>query len=143
VRFQSAARASVVRSVILFTPFLAITLFGWGYLLWRLIDQGASGGAIFGFGLVSIVALLLSYQVVQSLRDAFAGLVETIGEIEKSWSRNDMFLFRNSYIFVGRDVFRVPAEQAADLAPGDTVRIRHLPHTSAVETLEKIKQGSG
>lgn len=138
MRFQSVARAGVVRSIILFAPFLAITLFAWGYLLWRLVDRGVSGGAVAGFVLVSLVALLLAYQVVQSVRDAFAELTETVGEVERSWTRNDMFLFRNSYVFVGREVYRVPPGQYVELNPGDRVRITHLPHTGAVETLEKL-----
>jgi len=136
--FQSRARAAVVRSVLLFTPFLAITLFGLVYLLLRANDDGLSAGAVVGIVLVSLVALLLGYQVVQSLRDAFASLKETVGEVERAWTRNEFFLFHNSYVFVGRDVYRVPPEQFLELRSGDRVRLVHLPHTGAVETIEKV-----
>ena len=142
MRFKSKARASVVRSIILFTPFLVITLFGLGFFGNTVADEGLSGGGVVMLVIVSLVALLLAYQVIQSLRDAFASPVETIGEVDRSWTRKDMFLFKNSYVFVGPEVFRVPPEQHLDLSPGDTVKIVHLPHTGAVETIELVASES-
>lgn len=136
---RSRAKNAVLRSTILFTPFLAITLFGLGVIVREIGTDGATGGSIFMLVLVSSVALLLAYQVVQSIRDLLSQTVETIGEVERSWTRNDFFLFRNSYVFLDRNVYRVPPDQYLELAPGDKVRIVHLPHTGAVETIERVE----
>ena len=135
---RSKAWNAVLRSTILFTPFLAITLFGLGFIVRELATDGATTGRVVGLVLVSSVALLLGYQVVQSIRDLLSQTVETVGEVERSWTRNDFFLFRNSYVFLDRNVYRVPPEQYLDLSPGDKVRIVHLPHTGAVETIERL-----
>jgi hypothetical protein len=135
---RSRAKNAVLRSTLLFTPFLAITLFGLAFIVKEIATDGATGGRIVGLVLVALVALLLGYQVVQSLRDLLSQTVETIGEVERSWTRNDFFLFRNSYVFLDRDVYRVPPQQFLELSTGDKVRIVHLPHTGAVETIERI-----
>jgi hypothetical protein len=137
---RSKAWNSVLRSTILFTPFFVITLFALGFIVTQVASEGASGGRIVGLVLVGSVALLLGYQVVQSIRDLMSGTVETTGEVVRSWTRNDMFLFRNSYVFVDRNVYRVPPEQDMELSPGDQVRIVHTPHTGAVETIEKVEE---
>ncbi|MCI0849390.1 MAG: hypothetical protein J4N26_00370, partial [Chloroflexi bacterium] len=101
---RPSARASVLRSALLISPFLAVTL---GFIVFLLFDaaaEGASGRRIVGLVLVSSVAFLLGYQVIQSVRDLFSQTVETVGIVERRWSRSDFFLFRNSYVFVGKDV---------------------------------------
>ena len=133
-----SARATVLRSFLLFTPFLLVVLVALTFLLRSTVDEGASGGRIVAVVLMGSVALLLVYQVVQSVRDLFSRTVETIGRVERRWSRSDLFLFRNSYIFVGRNVFRLPPEQFAEIDLGDTVRIVHYPHTAAVEAIEVV-----
>ncbi len=140
MRGRSKAWNSVLRSTILFVPFLAVTLFALGFIVREIATDGASAGVIVGLVLVGSVALLLGYQVIQSIRDLLSETVETIGEVERSWTRNDMFLFRNSYVFVDRNVYRVPPEQYIELSPGDNVRIVHTPHTGVVETIERVEE---
>ena len=133
-----SARATVLRSLLLFTPFLLVVLVALTFLFRSSVDEGASGGRIVALVLMGSVALLLVYQVIQSARDLFSRTVETIGRVERRWSRSNLLLFRNSYIFVGRDVFRLPPEQFAEIGLGDTVRIVHYPHTAAVEAIEVV-----
>jgi hypothetical protein len=90
--------------------------------------------------MVGLVGLLLGYQVVQSLRDLVSKPVETTGLVERRWSKADFFLFRNSYVFVGRNVFRLTPEQYIECDLGDTVRIVHYPHTAAVEAIEVVQR---
>ena len=143
MRGRSKAWNSVLRSTILFVPFLAVTLFALGFIVREIATDGASAGVIVGLVLVGSVALLLGYQVIQSIRDLLSETVETIGEVERSWTRNDMFLFRNSYVFVDRNVYRVSPEQYMELSPGDNVRIVHTPHTGVVETIERVEEAQG
>jgi hypothetical protein len=137
-----SARASVVRTAALFAPFFAFALVGFIYLA---LGTGESGttGRIVGLVLVGSVTLLLGYQVVQSVRDMFASLQETVGLVERRWSRNEFFLFHNTYVFVGKDVYRLSPEQAMEVELGDMVRITHLPHTSTVERIERLPRNSG
>lgn len=137
---RNSARASVFRSAILFSPFLAITLVAFSFLMSDVGSDGASSERVVGLVLVGSVALLIGYQVVQSVRDLFTKPVETVGIVERRWSRNDFFLFRNTYIFVGRDVFRIAPEHAIEVDLGDTVQIIHYPHTSTVETIEVVER---
>ena len=139
---RPSARGEVLRSTLLFSPFLAVTLFALAFLLQDTAGEGVSGGRIVGLVLVGSVTLLLGYQVIQSVRDLFSQLVETTGLVERRWSRNEFFLFRNSYIFVDRNVFRLPPEQLLDIDRGDLVRIVHYPHTGAVERIERVRRGA-
>ena len=135
---RPSARASVLRSALLISPFLAVTLIALTFLILDVAAEGASGGRIVGLVLVSSVTLLLGYQVIQSVRDLFSQTVETVGIVERRWSRSDFFLFRNSYVFVGKDVYRITPEEYLEIELGDTVRVRHYPHTSAVEEIEVV-----
>lgn len=133
-----SARATVLRSILLFAPFLAVTLGVFVFLIQDMAAERADAGKIVALVLVGSVALLLGYQVVQSVRDLFSRVVETTGLVERRWSRNDLFIFQNTYIFIERNVFRLTPEQAIDVDLGDTVRIVHYPHTSTVETIEVV-----
>ena len=137
---RPSARGEVLRSILLFSPFLAVTLAALVFLLQDIAGEGAGGGTIVGLVLVGSVALLLAYQVIQSVRDLFSQLVETTGLVERRWSRNEFLLFRNSYIFVGRNVYRLSPEQFIDVDLGDTVRVVHYPHTAAVEAIEVVRR---
>ncbi|MCH8920724.1 MAG: hypothetical protein IIA23_08490 [Chloroflexi bacterium] len=133
-----SARATVLRSLLLFTPFLLVVLVALTLLLRSTADEGASGGRIVALVLVGLVALLLVYQVVQSVRDLFSRTVETIGRVERRWSRSNLLRFRNGYIVVERNVFRLPLDRFAEVDLGDTVRIVHYPHTATVEAIEVV-----
>lgn len=135
---RPSARTMVLRSALLFTPFLLVALAALTFVALDAVDGGWSGGSIVATMLIGLISLLLAFQVLQSLRDLVARPVETVGPVEKRWSRSDMFLFRNSYVFVGRDVFRLPPD--ADVATGDLVRVTHYPHTATVEAIEVVER---
>lgn len=138
---RPSAWASILRSALLFAPFLVVNLGVLGLLVQQIATEGASGGRIVAVVLVSFVAMLIGYQVLQSVRDLFSGLIETTGVVERRWNRSDLFLFRNTYIFVERNVFRLAPEEAIDVQLGDTVRVVHFPHTSTVERIEVVATG--
>lgn len=129
------ARTVLVRSVLLFLPFLAIVLVA----LVTLVRGGVSGGAIIGVVVVSLVTLLLGYQIVQSLRDLAGHPIETEGVVERHWNRNEFFVFRNTYIFVEGDVYRLSPEQELHVEIGHRVRVRHYQHTGTVEAIEVLQ----
>lgn len=138
---RPSAWASILRSALLFAPFLVVNLGVLGLLVQQIATEGASGGRIVAVVLVSFVAMLIGYQVLQSVRDLFSGLIETTGVVERRWNRSDLFLFRNTYIFVERNVFRLAPEEAIGVQLGDTVRVVHFPHTSTVERIEVVATG--
>lgn len=138
-----SARGEVFRSALFFSPFLALTLVVLVLLLVSLASDGVSGGTIFGLVIVGSVALLLGYQVLQSVRDLLTKPVETTGLVERLWSRNEFLLFRNTYVFVERNVYRVPIQHLLDVERGDLVRIVHYPHTGTVEHIEKVEARHG
>jgi hypothetical protein len=138
-----SARGEVFRSALLFSPFLALTLSALALIVREIAGSGAGTGSIVGLVLIGGVALLLGYQVVQSLRDLFSRTVETTGLVERLWSRNEFLLFRHTYVFVERNVFRVPVQHLLDVERGDLVRIVHYPHTGTVEFIEKVQPTDG
>jgi hypothetical protein len=129
-----------LRSALLFAPFFAVSLLVFTIMVLDGVDSGMSGGRIAGSALVGSVVLLLGYQVVQSLRDSFSKPVETVGLVDRRWSRNEYFLFHNTYIFVGKSVYRLSPQQAFEIELGHMVRIVHLPHTGTVEAIEVVRQ---
>ena len=135
---RSSAWWAVLRSALVFTPVLAAALVALWYIAQEIAGKGSSGGRVVALVLIGFVALLLAYQVVQSLRDLFSRTVETVGVVNRCWTKNDFFLFRNTYIFVDRDVYRISPEHAVAVDSGDSVRIVHYPHTGAVETIEVV-----
>ena len=135
---RSSAWWAVLRSALVFTPVLTVALVALWYIAQEIADKGSSGGRVVALVLIGFVALLLAYQVVQSLRDLFSRTVETVGVVDRCWTKNDFFLFRNSYIFVGRDVYRLSPEHGVTVDAGDSVRIVHYPHTGTVETIEVV-----
>jgi len=137
---SSSARASVFRSALLFSPFLALSAFGLAFIIGDVVNGGIDAGHVVGIIIFGLVTLLLGYQVVQSIRDLFSRCVETVGVVERQWSRNEFMLFRNGYIFVGNNVFRLEPEEYIDIKLGDTVRVVHYPHTATVEAVEVVER---
>ena len=68
--------------------------------------------------------------------------METTGRVERRWTRHDFFLFRNDYLFVERNVFRVLPETVLKVDLGDTVRILHYPHTGTVQAVEVVARAA-
>jgi hypothetical protein len=138
VAATGSARGSVFRSALLFTPFMLVALGVVGLIVRDMITEGAKAGGIVALVLIGFVTLLLVYQVVQTFRDMFARPVETLGVVDRLWSRHDFLVFRNDYVFVEGDVFRIEPEHALDVKLGLTVRITHYPHTNAVIDVEVV-----
>jgi xanthosine utilization system XapX-like protein len=136
----SSARTSVLRSALLFLPFLAVSAFGLAFIIGDVVSAGFDAGHVVGICLVGFVTLLLGYQVVQSIRDLFSSCVETVGAVERQWSRNEFILFRNGYIFVRNNVFRLTPDEYINVKLGDTVRVVHYPHTATVESVEVVER---
>lgn len=139
----TSARGAVLRSALLFTPFMLISFGIIGFIVQDMVVDGAKTGGIVALVLIGFVSLLLVYQVVQTLRDLFAQAVETTGIVDRLWSRNDFLVFRNDYVFVEGDVFRIEPEHALDVELGRMVRITHYPHTNAVVNVEIVPQAEG
>ena len=137
---SSSARASILRSALLFSPFLAVSAFALALIIGDVVNGEAGVGHGVGVFLVGLMTLLLVYQVVQSIRDLFSRCVETVGVVERQWSRKEFMLFRNGYIFIGRNVFRLEMEEYVDIKQGDTVRVVHYPHTLTVDTVEVVER---
>ncbi len=138
---MSSARASVLRSLILFAPFFAVAAGVLAFIVSDVATDGLGAGQLIGLLVVGFVALLFGYQVVQSVRDLLTNPIETVGRVERQWSHNDLLIFKNTYVFVKGSVFRLTPEQALDVDLGDVVRVTHFPHTSTVDRIEVVTAG--
>ncbi len=124
----------------MFSPFLAVSTLLLVFIIEDVVSDGFDLGHAVGICLAGFATLLLGHQMVQSVRDLFSKSVETVGVVERQWSRNEFMLFRNGYIFVGRNVFRLKPEEYVEIKLGDTVRVVHYPHTSMVESVEVVER---
>ena len=130
-----AARSSLVRTALVFTPMFLLSLGGIGLVILNLVREGASG-LIFTLVLLALAASLTGYQSFQSLRDLRISPHVSRGVITRKWSRADLFIMRSHYIYVDRSVFKVTPLIYAELEEGDSVSVTHYPHTSTVISVE-------
>jgi hypothetical protein len=137
-----AARASLVRTVLVFTPLLLLSLAGVGGVIFYLTREGPSG-LILTLMLLCLAVFLTGHQSVQSLRDLRSSPRLTTGLVDRKWSRADLLVLRSFYIYVDRSVFKVTPLIYHELEEGDTVSVNHYPHTNTVISVELEVQGSG
>jgi hypothetical protein len=135
-----AARASLVRTVLVFTPLLLLSLAGVGGVIFYLTREGP-GGLIVTLMLLFLAALLTGHQSVQSLRDLRSSPRLTTGLVDRKWNRADLFILRSFYIYVDRSVFKVTPLIYHELEEGDTVSVNHYPHTNTVISVELVEEG--
>lgn len=131
---ESAARASLRRSAVLYTLLLLGTLAGAAWI----VAHAAGGGAYVTLAFAVGLALLLAYFVVQHLRDMGAAPAAREGTVTRKWSRADLIVAMQSYyITVDRTVFRVRPEDYIHLEEKMRVRVVHFPHTLHVVSVEQ------
>ena len=135
-----AARSSLRRTVLVFTPLLLVSLAGIGIVIFSLVREGP-GGLIITAVLLSLAAFLTGHQTIQSLRDLRSSPGLTSGPIERKWSRADLFVLRSYYIYVDRSVFKVTPLIYHELEEGDAVSVNHYPHTNTVIAVELEARG--
>ena len=130
-----AARSSLRRTVLVFTPLFLLSLAGIGIIIFNLAREGASG-LIITLVLLLLAAFLTGHQSIQSLRDLRSSPTVSSGLIDRKWSRADLFILRSYYIYVDRSVFKVTPLIYSELEEGDTVSVNHYPHTNTVIAVE-------
>ena len=134
-----AARSSLRRTVLVFTPLFLLSLAGIGIIIFSLVREGP-GGLIITLVLLSLAAFLTGHQSIQSLRDLRSSPRVSSGPVERKWSRADLFILRSYYVYVGRSVFKVSPLIYHELEEGDTVSVNHYPHTNTVIAVELEEQ---
>jgi hypothetical protein len=138
---RPSARASLIRTALLYTPLFVLLLAALGFVI-RELALEPGGGSVAAVVIVSLLALLTGYQSVQALRDLLAQPIQTEGVINRKWRRNDLFVMRSHYLLVNRHVFRVEPTDFMELEVDDTVSIVHYPHTDTVESLALLERQS-
>lgn len=115
------------------------------YLLIDAIGSGATGGDIFLMVVVGVITALLAFQGISALLDMRSEYTTTEGPILQKWTRNDFLVFGESCFLrvqIGETrriaIFKVEAFWWHQVNEGDRVLVRHLPHTSSVESFEKL-----
>jgi hypothetical protein len=135
-----AARSSLRRTALVFTPLFLLSLAGIGIIIFNLAREGASG-LIITLVLLLLAAFLTGHQSIQSLRDLRSSPTVSGGLVDRKWSRADLFVLRSYYIYVGRSVFKVTPLIYSELEEGDTVSVNHYPHTNTVIAVELEEGG--
>ena len=135
-----AARSSLRRTVLVFTPLFLLSLAGIGIIIFNLAREGASG-LIITLVLLLLAAFLTGHQSIQSLRDLRSSPTVSSGLVDRKWSRADLFVMRSYYIYVDRSVFKVTPLIYTELEEGDTVSVNHYPHTNTVISVELEEGG--
>lgn len=133
---ESEARASLLRSLVIYSVFLAadVLVIGW------VLTAGIEGAAYVTTTIVGVVGLMLFYQVVQHARDLRAPLAESEGTVTRKWKNADLIIAWDSYyIRVDRAVFRIKPEQYLDVRENSYVKVVHLPHTQNVVSVHELQ----
>jgi hypothetical protein len=130
-----AARSSLIRVALTFTPLFLLSLAGAGIVIFNLVREGPSG-LIVTLALLLLAAFLTGHQSIQSLRDLRSSPRLSNGLVDRKWSRADLFVLRSYYIYVDRSVFKVTPLIYTELEEGDTVAVSHYPHTNTVISVE-------
>jgi hypothetical protein len=137
---ESIARASLIRSLIIYSLFLVGDLIVIGYVL----SIGIQGAAYVTTSIVAVVGLLLLYQVLQHLRDLRAMLVESEGVVQRKWKNADFIIAWDSYyIRVDRTVFRMKPEFWIDVRENAYVKVVHYPNTLNVVSVHELRGPEG
>ena len=148
---ESAARASLFRSMIIYGALLLPTL---AVLVW-IATSNPTGFAYFSMSVAGVVALLLGYQAFAHYRDMRAPLAESEGVVQRIWSRADLIIAWHSYyvavdVGVDRKLFRLQPEDYVlledrfrTLAQIDPpiemyVKVVHFPTTLNVVSVHEI-----
>lgn len=144
---ESTARASLFRSLIIYTALLVADL---TTVIW-IATSGPTGPAYVTMSVVAVVGLLLAYQVYAHYRDLREPLAESEGTLHRVWSRADLIIAWNSYYAtVDRTVFRLRPEEYVliedrwralgrlDPPQAMYVKVVHFPHTLNVVSIHEI-----
>ena len=136
----SAARHRLIRDAVIYTPVLVVVVAVWGASLASVVSAGGGGG-IFLLLLLTIVVFLAGFQSIQSLRDLRSSPVTSEGPVIRKWRRAEFLLFPAYYLYVNRNVFRVPPLSYREVEQGDVVAVTHYPHTATVIEVKRIRRG--
>jgi hypothetical protein len=136
----SAARHRLIRDAVIYTPVLVVVVAVWGASLAAVVSAGGGGG-IFLLLLLTIVVFLAGFQSIQSLRDLRSSPVTSEGPVIRKWRRAEFLLFPAYYLYVNRNVFRVPPLSYREVEQGDVVAVTHYPHTATVIEVKRIRRG--
>ena len=136
----SAARRRLIRDAVIYTPVLVVVVAVWGASLASVVSAGGGGG-IFLLLLLTIVVFLAGFQSIQSLRDLRSSPVTSEGPVIRKWRRAEFLLFPAYYLYVNRNVFRVPPLSYREVEQGDVVAVTHYPHTATVIEVKRVRRG--
>ena len=136
----SAARRHLIRDAVIYTPVLVVVVAVWGASLASVVSAGGGGG-IFLLLLLTIVVFLAGFQSIQSLRDLRSSPVTSEGPVIRKWRRAEFLLFPAYYLYVNRNVFRVPPLSYREVEQGDVVAVTHYPHTATVIEVKRVRRG--
>lgn len=132
---EVAARAGLRRSLLIYTLLFATAV----AVVVFIVQSGVQGAAYVTVSVVGVVALLLGYQVVQHYRDLRAPLTESVGVIQRKWSRADLVIaWQSHYIVVNRTVFRISPLDFAEVSEDTYVKIVHFPNTNNVVSVHRV-----
>jgi hypothetical protein len=144
---ESAARASLFRSLIIYTAMLIadLTVVAW------IAASDPAGPAYVTMSVVAAVGLLIAYQVYAHVRDLREPLAESEGTLRRVWTRADLIIAWHSYyVTVDRMVLRVRPEEYVLLEdrlralgrldpPREMyVKVVHFPRTLNVVSIHEI-----
>jgi hypothetical protein len=133
---ESAARASLVRSLLIYAALFAVD----GAVVWFIISSGVQGAGYVTLSIFVVVGMMLAYQVVEHVLDLRAPLAESEGIVQKKWKRADLVIAWDSfYIKVDRSVFRLRAEDWVNIDEAMFVKVVHFPHTLNVVSVHEMR----
>lgn len=136
----SSARRHLVRDALIYTPIFLALLAAWGAALAGVVAAGGGGGIAL-LVLVTLMVFLVGFQSIQSLRDLLSAPITSEGPVLRKWRRAELLLFPAHFIYVNRNVFRIPSLMYEQIDKGDILVVTHYPHTSTVVAVNRLRRG--
>jgi len=134
---ESAARASLCRSMVFYIAFLVLDLLAVYYI----VTSEPGGAGYVTLTIVGVVGVLLAMQVWMHVRDLGSPLAESEGSVRRKWTRADLIIVWNSYyVNVERHVFRLRPEDHVLLNEGMCVKVVHFPRTLHVVSIHEVRR---
>jgi hypothetical protein len=136
---ESAARASLFRSLLIYSALFVVAALVIGYIL----ASGVQGAGYVSLSFSGIVGLLLAYQVWLHGRDLRSPLSESEGVVLRKWQRADLIIaWQSFYLQVDRAIFKLRPEDYILLDEGMYVKVVHFPRTLNVVSIHQVQRAA-
>jgi len=119
-------RVALVRGLLMYMLLLAVDTL----LIWYIVASGPRGLGWVTLSAITVLGVLVAFQVWLHARDLQSEVVVTEGEVLRMFTRAELIVaWQSHYVQIEKRIFRVRPEDYIFLKEGMPARVTHFPHT--------------